>query len=203
MPAAPRLVLASASPRRSELLSEAGYDFDVVPADVDEEALSVGIEPRDLPVHLARAKADAVAARFEGTATVVLAADTIVRGPAGEVIGKAIDRDHARCILKSLSGSRHGVVTGYRLVRLDDGRTTEGQVRSDILMRPISDADLKAFLDSGLWQGKAGAYGIQDMPGGEGDPFIEEIEGELSNVVGLPMPQIVETLDTFGVKRSE
>ncbi|MEM7807883.1 MAG: nucleoside triphosphate pyrophosphatase [Planctomycetota bacterium] len=195
-----KLVLASASPRRAELLSEAGYAFDIEPADVDEQGLAQGIEPRELARHLALAKADVVAGRHRGKPVIVLAADTICRGPAGEVIGKPVDRDDARRILKSLVGTLHGVVTGYAIVRCDDGRRFDGIVRSDIVMRDVSDTELDAFLDTGLWQGKAGAYGIQDTPGGD-DPFVEEIIGELSNVVGLPMPQIVEALDELGVTR--
>ena len=196
----PRLVLASASPRRAALLTEAGYAFTVAPADVDEQKLGEGIEPRSLALHLARAKATAASRTLTGT-TVVLAADTIVRGPAGEVIGKPTDLDDARRILKLLSGTRHGVVTGWRTVRLDDGRSLQGQVRSDVIFRDLSDGDLEAFLATNLWQGKAGAYGLQDTPGGP-DPFVESIEGELSNVVGLPMPQVVEALDELGVERS-
>ncbi len=201
MPAIP-LILASASPRRADLLTEAGYTFTVEPADLDEEAAGQGIEPRELARHLAVTKADAVVKHHRGRSVVILAADTICRGPAGEVIGKPVDRDDARRILKSLINTRHGVVTGYALVRCDDGRRLDGQVRSDIVMRDITDAELDAFLDTGLWKGKAGAYGIQDQPGGD-DPFVEEIVGELSNVVGLPMPQIVDALDDLGVRRSD
>jgi septum formation protein len=197
----PSLVLASASPRRAELLTEAGYTFTIHAADLDEERLGRGVEPRDLALHLATAKAEHVAKTLEGGA-VVLAADTIARTGDGSVLGKPINRDDARRILTQLVNTRHGVITGYCLIRVADGERRYGQVRSDVVMRAVSDDELERFLDTNLWQGKAGAYGIQDEPGvDEGDLFVEQIDGELSNVIGLPMPQVVEALEELGVER--
>ena len=196
----PRLILASASPRRRELLDEAGYDFDVQPSGVDEDALSKGVDPHDLPLLLATAKAEDVAGRHQGRGVVILSADTVAYA-GGQVLGKPTGRDDARRMLRLMAGSLHHVVTGYALVRCDDGRRRTGKVRSGVLMRPVSDDELERFLDPNQWQGKAGAYGIQDTPGGPADPFVEQITGELSNIVGLPMPQVVEALDELGVRR--
>ncbi len=196
----PKLILASASPRRAMLLREAGYDFDVEPADVDEETIAANLAPGDVPERLARAKLDVVLSRHEGTPVVVLAADTVVRAQDGGLVGKPRDEADAASILRRLSNTRHGVVTGYALARGDGGTTHSGSVRSDVTMRDLRDDEIDAYLATGLWQGKAGAYGIQEEPG-EVATFVECIEGELSNVIGLPMPQVVEVLSQLGVRR--
>ena len=200
-----RLILASASPRRRQLLAEAGYAFAVEPADVDEDAFVGRVDPHDLPRRLAEVKADAVAARHAGEPVVVLAADTVVYSALGEVLNKPRDRDDARRMMRTLSGTLHRVVTGYCAVRCDDpARRRSGAVRSDVLMRPLGDAEVEAYLDTGEWTGKAGGYGIQDTPGkaiGAGDLFIESITGELTNIVGLPMPQVIDALEELGVRR--
>ena len=196
----PRLILASASPRRRELLAEAGYDFDVEAAGLDEAAAGRGVLPHRLPRALAEAKADVVAARHADEAVVVLAADTVAYTATEEVLGKPLDRDDAKRMLRALSNTSHAVVTGWAAIRIDDGRRLGGHVRSDVVMRDLSDRDLDHYLDTGEWRGKAGAYGVQDGPGGP-DPFVLRIEGELTNVIGLPMPQVVEALAELGVER--
>lgn len=203
-PISPRLILASASPRRSQLLAEAGYRFDVEPSDLEEETAARGIPSHQLAETLARLKAESVAKRHTGQPAVILAADTIVLSSRGEVLGKPSDRDDARRILRALAGTVHGVVTGFCCIRCEDGRRISGAARSDVFMRPLNDREIEAYLDSGHWQGKAGAYGIQDTPGreiGAGDAFIESIGGELTNIVGLPMPQVVDALAELGVRR--
>ncbi len=184
------------------LLAEAGFRFKVEPADLDEEALATRHDPRLLPQALAEAKAAAVAGRFSGETVVVLAADTVVYSSLGEVLNKPANAEDARRMLRTLSGSLHCVVTGFSAIRCNDGRCICGQVRSDVLMRPLSDAEVDDYVRSGSWEGKAGGYGVQDTPGsglGHGDPFIESITGELTNIVGLPMPQVVDALLELGV----
>lgn len=198
-----QLILASASPRRAALLREAGYDFTIRPADVDEEGFAVGVEASVLPVRLAREKAQQVAGADAGAA-VVLGADTVVLSSLGEVLGKPADAADARRMLGTLSGSLHHVTTGFCAIRTDDRQRLEGSVTSDVLMRVLTEAEIDAYVATGAWQGKAGGYGIQDTPGreiGEGDPFIEKISGELTNIIGLPMPQVIEALDALGVAR--
>ena len=195
-----RLILASGSPRRQQLLEEAGYDFTIEPADVDEERLAAKLDAKEVPQALAEAKADRVARQHVGERVVVIGADTVVYSSTGDLLGKPVDRDDARRMMRILSNSVHQVVTGYAAVRCDDGRRVAGRVRSDVTMRPITDEQIEAFLDTTEWQGKAGGYGIQDGPGGP-DPFVEEVGGELTNVVGLPMPQIVDALRDLGVRR--
>lgn len=199
-----QLILASASPRRSKLLEEAGYRFEVRPADIDEEAAGQGVRGSQLPLRLAREKATGVSGAHAGPPAVVLAADTVVFARGDEALGKPRDADEARRMLQKLSGSLHRVATGFCAVRTDDGRLLEGVVTSHVMMRPLAGHEIEAYIRSGDWKGKAGGYGIQDTPGreiGEGDPFIEQISGELTNIVGLPMPQVIEVLDQLGVGR--
>jgi septum formation protein len=191
---APRLILASASPRRQSLLREAGYEFTVHPADVDESALAgeAGLSAEQLPEYLARAKAEAVAAKFPSD--VVLAADTIV-ALGGEVIGKAADADDARRILSRLSGSTHSVITGVVALGRTAGIALSRTVVSTVEMRPLTAGQIDAYISTRQWEGKAGAYGIQDA-----DPFVARIDGCFTNIVGLPMTTMIELLTNAGIE---
>jgi septum formation protein len=179
-----RFILASASPRRRELLREAGYDFDVVEPNLDE-ALEDG-DPEKLVVRNALMKARAVAERFPDR--YVLGADTIVY-LQGRVIGKPADREDARRILKLLSGTEHEVVTGVALVRKEAGIELTGASRTRLRMKTLSAKEVESYVARGEGLGKAGAYAIQE----NGDKFIEELRGSFTNVVGLPL-EVVETL---------
>ena len=182
-------------------MEEAGYTFDVIAADVDEEAIALDLPPRDVPLVLARAKAFAVSASLGGEPAVLLAADTVAYTAAGEPLGKPADREDAARMLRKLFGTVHHVATGYVCHRVDTGDTIAGKVRSDVTMREVGEDELARFLDTGDWEGKAGAYGIQDEPGAAAgsDPFVESINGELTNIIGLPMPQVVDSLARLGV----
>jgi septum formation protein len=188
-----RLILASASPRRQSLLREAGYEFLVHPADLDESALASGVTltHEELPAYLARAKAEAVALKFPND--VVLAADTIV-ALNGEVIGKPTDADDARRILSRLSGTTHRVITGLAIVRRAAGLFLSQTVTSTVQMRPLTPRQIEAYIATEEWQGKAGAYGIQDS-----DPFVARIDGCFTNIVGLPMTTAAELLRKAGI----
>jgi septum formation protein len=188
-----RLILASASPRRQSLLRDAGYEFLVHPADLNESGLAAGanLSPDDLPAYLARAKAEAVAAKFPND--IVLAADTIV-ALNGEVIGKPVDADDARRILSGLSGTTHRVITGVAILRRATGVCLSQTVASTVQMRLLTPGQIEAYIATGQWQGKAGAYGIQDS-----DPFVARIEGCLTNIVGLPMTTTAELLRKAGI----
>jgi septum formation protein len=201
-PVTPRLILASASPRRRQLLEEAGFAFLIEPAGLDEDVFSATSDPLRLPKVLAEAKAQAVAACHAGEPVVVLGADTVVYSSQGEVLGKPVDAADAGRMLRTLAGTLHRVVTGLCAIRCDDGRRRGELARSDVLMRPVSESEVTAYMASGAWEGKAGGYGIQDAPGraiGSGDSFIESIGGELTNIVGLPMPQVIDILAELGI----
>ena len=190
-----RLVLASASPRRRELLAAAGLAFTVAPADVDE-SLPPGTDPVEGAVRLARAKALAAGARRVAGDELVLAADTIVAvEDPRSLLGKPNDAEEARAMLRRLSGSRHAVVTGVAVLRTRDGALETGFERTWVTMRPIAPEEVEAYVRSGEWEGKAGGYAIQETA----DRFVTKLEeGGLDNVVGLPVGLARELLGRLG-----
>ena len=175
------LVLASASPRRQALLSEAGFRFRVVVPEVEE------LDPeRGDPFHVALFNATCKAMAVEEEP--VLAADTVV-ALGDRLLGKPADDDEAREFLGLLSGTTHSVVTGVALRH--DGAITSGCVETRVTMRPIEPAEIEAYVASGESQGKAGAYAIQES----GDRFVETIDGPYDNVVGLPVDLVRRLLE--------
>jgi septum formation protein len=187
----PRLVLASRSPRRQELLREAGYDFIIDPADVDEDDYPAEALPADLAVRLARMKSHAIASKFPND--VILGADTIV-ALGDRIIGKPRDEAHARSILKLLSGTTHVVITGVSVIRRAVEYTEERRIMSAVRMRLLTHKDIDLYIESGQWQGKAGGYGIQDN-----DPFVQRMSGCHTNIVGLPMTTTKAMLTAAGI----
>lgn len=191
--ARPRVVLASGSPRRHELLAALGIDPIVWPPDVDE-TLQVGESPVDYVARLARAKAAAIAAQPDISATdLVLAADTTVVLD-GEIIGKPIDRADAAAILRRLSGRTHRVHTGVA-VQLGD-RVETAVIDTDVTFVSLSDDDIAWYVATGEPDDKAGAYGMQ----GTGTAIVAAIDGSPSNVIGLPLPALVELASRLGVR---
>ena len=182
-----RLVLASASPRRARLLAEAGYAFDVEPANVDERRLD-GEAPAAYVERLAGAKARAVAPRHPRR--VVVGADTIVVID-GLVLGKPADAAEAAAMLGRLAGRRHTVLTGVALVR---GARSAGAVEATEVTFADLDADrIRWYVATGEPDDKAGAYAAQ----GIGSRFIERIEGSYANVVGLPIHRVALLLESL------
>lgn len=183
---APRVVLASASPRRRELLAAAGLAFSIEPADVDE-TLSGFDDPRDAALELAQRKARAIAERLRGEPAFVIGSDTIVAVPAGDgwrLLGKAEDEREEREMLGWLSGTRHAVLTGVCVVRAADLAPFRDVERTWVRMRELSAADVDAYVASGEWRDKAGGYAIQESA----DRFVVGLEeGGFDNVVGLPV----------------
>jgi len=183
------MILASASPRRKDLLARAGYAFDVIVSDVDESAISsAGSSPAQHAEALARAKARSVAALHPDR--LVLGADTLV-DLDGEIIGKPTDRQDAERITRKLFSRPHEVITALALVRLADGVEVVQSDVTTVYPRKLTEQQIAEHIAGGAWEGKAGAYAIQEM----GDAFIERIEGSLTNVVGLPM-ELLERLVT-------
>jgi septum formation protein len=178
------LILASGSPRRAELLTAAGYMFEVVPADVDETP-TPGEPPADYALRIARAKATHVAAAR--SSDIVLAADTVVVGD-GRLMGKPANRQEAASMLTALSGRTHDVHTA--VVVRSPHRQAEELVTTRVRFQALSDAEIAWYLDTGEPEGKAGAYGIQ----GRASRFIDWIEGSWSNVVGLPISTVYRLL---------
>ncbi|MFN4243558.1 MAG: Maf family protein [Tepidisphaerales bacterium] len=186
-----RLILASSSPRRQSLLKEAGYRFDVVPAEIDEEAYPSGLLPSAVAEFLAHKKASVVADRFPDA--VVLGADTVVAF-GDQLLGKARDVDEARRILELLSGTTHLVITGVAVICRATGFDRKTRSMSAVRMRQMSAEAINRYLATGDWIGKAGAYGIQDS-----DPFVVRLTGSHTNIVGLPMGVTKTLLTEAGI----
>jgi septum formation protein len=185
------LVLASASPRRRELLGRLGLPFDVVPSAV-AEPLPPGVPIPALAAGLARAKAQDVAARLGRG--LVLAADTVV-AVDGRPFGKPGSREEARAMLAALRGRAHEVVTAVVLLDAGSGREASATVVSRVVMRDYGDAEVEAYLDTAEPYDKAGAYAVQ----GRGGRLVERVEGCFTNVVGLPLSTTARLLRTFGL----
>jgi len=187
------LVLASASPRRVELLRAAGYQPVVVPAHLDETGLP-GETPAAHVVRLARAKADAIAARYPAAA--VLGADTVV-AIDDEMLGKPRDDDDARRMLERLSGRAHRVYTGVALAVGPDMRAQVAM--SEVTMASLSPAEIQWYIASGESRDKAGAYAIQGLA----SRYVTSIQGSYSNVVGLPVAVVYRWLRDLPVIHSQ
>ncbi|MCS6915550.1 MAG: Maf family protein [Myxococcales bacterium] len=191
---APVVVLASASPRRIEMLRQAGVPHLVYPADIDETPRP-GERPEELVVRISRAKAEAVAPRQPTLP--VLAADTVVV-VAGSTLGKPPHEGAARQMLLLLSGTTHRVLTGYHLRVPRPGGQVEVRervVETEVEVRPLREADLAAYLATEEWRGKAGAYAIQ----GRFRCFVRAVHGSHDSVIGLPLCRVLEDLLEAGV----
>jgi septum formation protein len=188
------LILASASPRRRELLEALGVAHEVRPAPVDETPFS-GETPRDHVVRVAAAKAAAAAgaAASSGRAVLVLAADTTV-ALDGVLLGKPRDDADALAMLRRLAGRTHDVLTACRLARTDDGRAAACVAVSRVRFAPWDEARARWYVRTGEPRDKAGAYGIQ----GRGVLLSEAIEGSWSNVVGLPLELLPRVFEEAG-----
>ncbi len=180
------LILASRSRRRRELLAEAGYSFIVIPpAENAEDSPHPGEKAEAYAVRLARQKALDVAAQVERG--IVIGCDTVAECH-GQILGKPRNRGHARQILHLLRGREHRVYSGICLIRKPSHHLLTGVDVTRLFMSPISDAQIERYLDTGLWEGKAGAFGLQDRL-----DWIRILEGSASNVVGLPI-ELLERL---------
>ncbi|MBI3304647.1 MAG: septum formation inhibitor Maf [Deltaproteobacteria bacterium] len=189
--AAPQLILASASPRRRQLLHEAGVTFTVVPSNTSE-GVQAGETPEGYALRVALEKALDVAKRHPGAW--VLGADTIVEID-GEILGKPRNEAEGTCMLRQLSSRTHRVTTAFALI---DG---EGQVRtsqvitSRVTFKPLSDEQIHAYLATGEPCDKAGAYAVQGL----GAALVERVEGSYTNVVGLPADEVLAVLRAAGL----
>jgi septum formation protein len=181
------LVLASRSPQRVQLMRDAGYTFEIDPADIDE-TFPPDLDPIEAAKFLALAKARHVALRHPDAC--VIGADTVV-ALGDKILGKPEDANHARQMLGDLSGSTHRVITGVAVVS-PSAEAVDFAV-STVTMRELAAAELEAYVASNDWQGKAGGYGIQDD-----DPFVTCVEGPADNVIGLPMELLATLLTPSG-----
>jgi septum formation protein len=185
------LLLASASPRRRELLERVGVPLEVRPADVDEEPLA-GEDPAAYVARVAHAKAIAVKRR---PGQWVLAADTTVTIDR-KILAKAATPDEAADMLRQLAGRVHQVITAFTIVgdRDDAPFHRDGIVSSDVVVIDLDDAGIADYVASGEWRGKAGAYAVQ----GIGAALVREVRGSVTNVIGLPLVEVLEALRAVG-----
>ncbi len=185
------IVLASASPRRTELMALAGIEFTVVPADIPEDAL-----PGELPVEhvmrLSREKAQAVAAKSPGR--FFIGADTVVV-LNGEIMGKPIDEAEAYTMLSKLSGCTHDVITGFTVFDQESGVCLSRSVQTEVIFRTLGEQEIRSYIASGCPMDKAGAYAIQ----GGAAHFVRSICGSYTNVIGLPLAELFELMQTMQI----
>ena len=186
-----KLILASSSPRRAEILANAGLPFSVLSSAVDESPYP-GEAPAALVQRLANAKADLVSARAVGPA-IILAADTVVVLD-DKILGKPNSREEARHMLQQLSGRTHSVFTGVALIRLPDGERRQFIESTLVHFRPVTEEELSSYLATQEPYDKAGAYAIQ----GQAGRYIPRIEGCYFNVVGLPLSRVLTELRALG-----
>ncbi|WP_374029612.1 nucleoside triphosphate pyrophosphatase [Bdellovibrio bacteriovorus] len=188
------LVLASESPRRRELLKEAGFDFDVVPVKVSEipnKNLNVNEQILDIARRKARAAFDQLKSSRTGPFRVLSADTEVIFG--GGPLGKPTDREDAYRILKLLSGNFHEVITAVCVIDSVTGKEVSQAETTQIYFRTLSDEEIWTYIDTGEPMDKAGAYGIQ----GKGRMFVERFEGPFDNVVGLPIATVRKLLSLF------
>ncbi len=189
-----KLILASASPRRVELLAQIGVTpDDITPADIDETPLK-GELPRDLALRLALGKAEAI--REAHKDSFILAADTVV-GCGRRILDKTEDADHARECLHTLSGRRHHVYGGIALIA-PDGKTLTRLDDTVVQFKRLTPQEIETYIESGEWQGKAGGYAIQGLAAS----YIKFIQGSYSNVVGLSLYDTMNMLNGLGFKKA-
>jgi septum formation protein len=187
------LILASASPRRQQLLRQIGADFRVVVSNADEDAISTDTPPDEYVRRLAAMKARAVAGGLRESAIVIGADTTVVF--EGDILNKPLDASDAEAMLTRLSGNAHEVFTGIALVRVGgDGqieRSLEAVARTEVRFRPLEAGEIREYVAGGSPMDKAGGYGIQDDFGAV---FVQEVHGCYYNVVGLPLELLYRKL---------
>ncbi|MBI5579393.1 MAG: septum formation inhibitor Maf [Deltaproteobacteria bacterium] len=182
----PKIILASRSPRRRYLLERAGVRFSVIPSEFDESSISMA-PPDDYVRSLATAKAQDIASRYPESW--VIGADTVVVA-ANRVLGKPASTAEARDMLRHLSGRTHQVLTGFCVCRLSETKLFAETARTDVLFKTLTSAEIDWYIQTGEPFDKAGAYAIQ----GIGTFLVKRIDGSYTNVVGLPVCEVIEIL---------
>lgn len=186
-----KIILASSSPRRTQLLKQIGLAHTIVKSDVDEK-ISEHISPRKQAENLSLQKAKAVAKNYPDA--LIIAADTIIV-LGKKIIGKPKSKKDAKRILRLLSGKPHKVFTGFTLIDTANKKTITDSEESTVYVKKLTEKEINAYVASKEPLDKAGAYGINE----KGAVIIEKIEGDFSNVVGLPLYKLSQTLEKFGI----
>lgn len=186
-----KIILASKSPRRDELLKRIGLHFEVKTSDFDESSVNAHSPVEHVEI-LSRGKAKSVAEEHKDA--IVIGADTVIVID-GEIIGKPTSEENAVEILKRLSGKSHLVVTGFTIIDTQFNQTSTKTVESKVYFKELNEAEIEAYVKTGEPMDKAGGYGMQDKAG----IFIQNVEGDFFNVVGLPIFALCEELKHYGV----
>ena len=186
-----RIILASASPRRKELLEQIGLQFEVDPSHC-EEVMESGMDPRELAKSLSFQKATEVAKRYDDA--IIIGADTFIVAE-NKLMGKAHSEAEARGMLMVLNGKSHSVITGFTVINTLDGKVVSRAVETKVWFRNLAEQEIDSYVKTGEPIGKAGAYAIQ----GKGAVIVEGIMGDYSNVVGLPLTALLQTLEEFEI----
>lgn len=186
-----KIILASASPRRAEILRMTGLKFDIAASDYKEE-LNLTLKPRALARFLSRKKAEAVAHKY-GNAIIITADTFIVLNK--RLLGKPHTYKEAEKMLKMLNGKAHSVITGFTIMDTGRSKVLSRSVETKVYFRKLDAVEIKAYVKTGEPLDKAGAYAVQGL----GAVFIEKIDGDFFNVVGLPLCALTESLEKFGI----
>lgn len=186
-----KIILASGSPRRKQILEQVGLNFIVEVSDYEEKSIP-GVSPSEFVETLSLEKANAVAKNHNDA--IIIGADTIVVLNS-QILGKPKTKQDAREMLKKLSGNTHSVFTGFTIIDTVNKRTITNHVETKIRFKNLSEEEIRAYIETGEPMDKAGAYGVQD----KGALFVEHIEGDYSSVMGLPIVKIFEILKELGI----
>jgi septum formation protein len=187
-----KIILASTSPRRKELLSGTGLEFEIIAGNYEED-MTLPVPPQDLVTHLSRGKAESVSSPDRNA--IIIAADTIV-ALGNLVLGKPHAKEKAKEMLCKLSSSTHQVITGFTIKDEKSNKIISRAVVSHVVFRRLEDLEIDEYVETGEPLDKAGAYAIQGLA----QKFIERIEGDESNIVGLPVQALLEELEKFGIR---
>lgn len=186
-----KIILASTSPRRKEIFEKAGIPFEFEASDFEED-MSLNLPPVELAKQLSLGKAKAVAEKYHDA--IVIGADTFI-ALNGKVLGKPKTEEKAREMLNVMSGRSHSVFTGYTIIDTKTGKTVSKVIETKVFFKELSKDEIDGYIQSGEPLDRAGSYAIQEL----GAIFVEKIEGDFFNVMGLPLCALIEDLKSFGV----
>jgi septum formation protein len=187
-----QLILASGSPSRKEILEKTGISFSVMVSDYDED-MTLKMKPADLAIHLSRGKAEEVASKYKNA--IILAADSFAVFK-GDLLGKPHTTENAKTMLSTLSGQCHSFITGFTIIDSDSGKQYSDIDETKVYFRKLTLDEINGYLEKENVLNNAAAYRIQDL----GAALIERIDGNYTNVMGLPLAKISEALKDFGIK---
>ncbi len=189
----PKIILASASPRRKELLGKLQIPFTIEASNYEEDN-NLKLKPLELAKVLSSGKAETVAKKHKGEDVIIIGADTFVVLD-NKILGKPHTPERAKEMIKEMSGRAHSVITGFTIIDAKSGKKVSKAVESKVYFRKLTDEEIDAYVRTGEPLDKAGAYAIQEA----GSVLIEKTEGDYTNIVGLSVPSLIEELKKFGV----